>query len=282
MKSRISILPVAVLLFVSLACRPETVPKRFHLINLSLPKTGSLSLTAIFGRYRSSHDYLLQETVSRYLDWRQGQFALADVQKFLRYRDQLGNFEVDSATFHYLAMEQVMSTFPEAKFYVSIRNGADWIVSLTEMLHNFYGPGQFLEKHGIDKKFVLRYFSHILPGFSPDAFSEIRKFNVSLRHILPVMAELWGRTSLAQLQLVKSLPRERILLVKTEDISHSLTKMAQFAGVPVDTLDSSRTHMHKDFRAAAIRDHIGTEALEKAVRPWQMRVDAALKELADR
>ncbi len=66
----------------------------------------------------------------------------------------------------------------------------------------------------------------------------------------------WNEHNSSVLNLV---PSDRLLIVRTPDIRQDIPRMADFLGVPVDTLDASRSHEHKAAKKFGLLSRIGGE-----------------------
>jgi hypothetical protein len=252
------------------------IPRRFHIINLSLPKTGTASMAGIFSGYRAGEEFQHKEAVDHILDWRQGLIDGPALDAFLLARDKASQLEFDSTSFLGMASERVIPLFPNDKFVLCVRDGRDWIVSFVGMLLEYYGPNP--KKAPVSREWSTRYGKTMAPAFDLGAFADPARVGERVRSWLPDFAAFWGRTTLDNLKRMKELPKGRRLVLKTQDISQSLEKIAAFAGVPAASLKAEKSHRNKGAEVATIRDALGVEAVAAAVKPWQEKVDAALAE----
>lgn len=248
----------------------------FHIINLSLPKTGTGSIAGLFDRHKSADEFMYIEAVEKILDWREGLIDGATLDRFLLERDAAKKFQVDSASFLALADDRVIPLFPKAKFLLSVRDGEEWIVSFTGMMVDFYGPNQRGKK--LSKSWATRYGKAMAPGFTLEAFSDPARLGERVGPLLQDLASFWGRTTLETLQRLRQVPKDRRLVLHTKDLSHSLDRLAEFAGVPVESLNGEKTHRNKGKNLSQIRESLGREAIAEAVKPWQEKIDALLAE----
>lgn len=256
----------------------DVLPERsFHIINLSLPKTGTTSIRGIFSRYVSTRgEFMYQESVDKLLDWREGLIDGATLDKFLIERDSINKPHVDSVTFLFLAHNRVINLFPKAKFLLCVRDGEQWIVSFVNMLFDYFGPNQ--KGRNLNQSWVERYGKVMAPGFTREAFSDLERLKERVGPLLPDLAAFWGQTTLQTLRRLKQVPEDRRLILRTKDLSYSLDKLAKFAGVPIDSLDMKKTHLYKGKKPSQIRKLLGAENTAKAVKPWQEQIDAMLAE----
>src|SRR5262245_15206735 len=91
--------------------------RRIHLINVSLPKTGSTSIVGLFARnFRASHEFLLEEATAAIRAYRDGLLDESALRRVLRDRDAAGGLEIDSATFNHAYARILVTEFPDARF----------------------------------------------------------------------------------------------------------------------------------------------------------------------
>lgn len=277
----------------------DSPKRRFHLINLSLPKTGSTSIASIFRNYRSIHEAMHMETVNKVLDWREGKITGEQLDKFLLERDKKAHYpEVDSATFLHFAIDRIVKLFPEAIYLICVRNGDDWIVSIIGNLLQYFGPNGLMSDDGFlppgvlpegylsDERperiyigeFALRYAKVFSAKITPKAFRDTAKLRENILPMLDDFARFWGENTLRSLERT---PIKSRLVVRTRDLSKSLDRLARFTGQPPDNFDISDSHKNKDRQAPKIRKLIGEENIARAIKPWQEKIDAELRKLSE-
>ena len=61
--------------------------RQFQCYCVGLAKTGTTSIAAIFGRYRSEHDFMFEETMAKIAAWREGQISPELFAEFILERD---------------------------------------------------------------------------------------------------------------------------------------------------------------------------------------------------
>ena len=113
-------------------------PKHPLLINLSLPKTSSLSLVDYCKEYcYATHEAWHTEITSAVVKNRNGLYPNNDLIDFYRIRNANFQHDVDSATFNHLLMEEIFSIFPNSSYIYIYRNCCSWIASMLNMWNSF-------------------------------------------------------------------------------------------------------------------------------------------------
>ena len=257
----------------SLACAKErAVVKPFHIINLSFPRTGTTSFAKIFGNYPATHEFMRSETINALLDWREKKFSDEELIRFLRERGRLAGHFVDSAAFLFIAPEMLMRTFPDAKFFFSIRDCESWIISLIDQelaVMDEVRRGRAV----IDLSYHDRYAKLFTSRFNRSAFYDRNALLKEAEPLLNDLAQFWSSFTLSTLEKMLKLPRDQRLIIHLENFDNSISKMAAFAGVRTSDLNLRKTHFNKDFAAAEIRRLVGAKLLNKVAEIHQAKVD---------
>lgn len=199
---------------------------------MGIAKTGSTSMAGIFARYRSAHEFMSRESaevIGRHASGEMSREALTD---FVRRRDVLGRLEMDSASFNYSFADILVDEFPSALFIVTIRDCYSWLDSLLNMLPSIapYVPDWVVE-------YGRRVNGGVLP---PSALASREMLLQHLPDLIETGLRLWSG---ANERLLRVLPPDRTLFVRTGEISSSLDRIAAFVGVPATTLSAERSHL---------------------------------------
>jgi hypothetical protein len=231
------------------------VTRRFRAYVVGLPKTGTNSLVGIFGNYIGAHDFW-QNAMREHLNaYRQGDIARARLAEFLRERDRAACVELDAGNLLLHALEFLAQDFPDAKFIGLLRDPFSW----SNAQVNYFT----LPKHqALNTPATPTGFPFDLPRGNNSAKTElIQNFP---RYAESIIAH-WANSTRA---LLAQLPRERSLVIRTHDISQRVDDLAQFIGVPAETLCRDQSHLNR------ARYHINV--LQQCDRAWLREKFAAL------
>jgi hypothetical protein len=222
--------------------RPRPSLRRCHVLTTGLPRTGSTSLYTLFTNFRAGNEFMERETITRVVQHHTGAASRAELEDYLRRRHREGDLEMDSASFHHLYLDFLLNEFPGARFIMTIRSPYDWANSYIKMIagwrRRFVDDGeplpQWMEDYGV---MLFGNFSWDWVA-SPGAIAERAEplADAFIRH--------WADANRRTLSL---LPRERSLIVRTEELSQSCARIADFAGVPAAALtDQHHSNSHPD------------------------------------
>lgn len=202
---------------------PLVLPRRFHAYGCGAPKTGTHSINAIFGNYRTDHETDLRRTAKLAIAYMDGTKSDQEVERLLRRRDRQLWLEMDSSSINGDLIKPLVRISPKAKFILTIRDVYSWIDSdINQAINNDpmatpLGP-LHLKRRQLD---VFPYTSYDEP------------------------LEAWGLGSLASFlnawshhnrTVLQSVPEDRLMIVRTSEIGSQIPAIAAFVGVPEETL----------------------------------------------
>jgi len=107
------------------------------IINLSLPKTGSSTLTRLFINHGGVHEGKHIKTTLFLMSLSQNKSRKDDIKDYFFKRQKLIKARVDSTTFMHFFQDELLEIWPEATFVHVRRNPMDWVISYINMLYEF-------------------------------------------------------------------------------------------------------------------------------------------------
>ena len=206
--------------------------RRFRAYNVGIAKSGTTSIAGIFSKYRAAHEFMFPETTRAISDYRTGIISKEEFVRFLHSRDQKGNLEMDSSSFNFNYVDILVDEYPDAKFITTIRDCYSWLDSMLNMLLVLDIKDWMID-------FGFRSFGI---SVTRDMISSRENIIEALPHMLDGLLKYWAD---GQQFSLDNLPKERSLVLRTDEISESLERIAHFLGVPEDTLSSEQSHLFK-------------------------------------
>ncbi len=214
--------------------------RRFQLINLSLQKTGTKSVAGIFGNYRSAHEFQHDEATNALSAFHSGTLDETGLRAYLATRDAMGQLEVDSASFNGWFAKQYVTLFPNALFLIVLRHPVDWLDSV---LTNIRRDVRNTLQEGLPYPERFERQAELAVGsFAPEVFLDDKNLAIALPELSQNLLAYWQTQNRL---LLESAPQDQRLVLSTKLLSRSLPQLAGFVGVPVDTLISDRSHLHR-------------------------------------
>jgi len=218
---------------------PASLPtRRFHLIGVGLPKTGTTSLASLFRPFRWGYEFLIAESVVRLIAWKAGRLGHEGMRRWLAKRAEAGALELDSASFNHYFVEILVELHPAARFVYTRRDAVSWADSL---LNKALWPGRHYRGQGW-AKWQVAFFRLMAPSLDPGHLASPEHIRRALR---PLAEELLAFYARETARIEAALPPERSLVIPTDSLSTSLDTLAEFAGLPRSALNMAGSHANR-------------------------------------
>lgn len=209
-----------------------SMDRRIRLYSVGPPKSGTYSIYQIFkDRFRSEHEaehrVFRQFYVDRYLP---GLASTEETSRFLRERDERLGLEVESSHFLALVAKDLATTFPDAKFVLTLRDCLSWLDSFLFYLRST-PPKDALAQRFRDGRFKrLGERAHEAPeaGLKAAGLLTVTEY-----------LEYWNWHYQT---VIDSVPASRLLVLRTNEISSRLQQVADFAGIELSSLTQELAH----------------------------------------
>ena len=211
-------------------------PRRFHAYNVGIAKTGTTSIGLMFKRYKSGHEYMFAETTERILAWHDGEITKESLRQFILLRDRQGGLEMDSSTFNHHYLDILLEEFPESKFIFTIRDCYSWLDSILNMSLKFGGAAP---------EYRLKYGRIFGIEMQRSELASIESFLRRSPQMLDALFKYWSESNK---RVLERLPQGRALIIRTNEITASLSGIARFVGVPESSLIAQVSHSNRGAR----------------------------------
>ena len=211
-------------------------PRRIHIYSIGLHKTGTSSIARIFEQsHRAGHEYHLEYTINLAFKKLQKKAPQDEVKRDLQRRDSWCRLECESNALLIYFASELAALFPEAKFICTVRSPKEWLRSAIDQQLNVS-----VESRKESNARTLRpWLYDVLPYEKyPEeerALAENGAWN------LETYLDCWTD----HYQRALSLPKDRILFIRTRNISSSTDRIARFVGIDLKSLSSSDTHANR-------------------------------------
>ena len=195
-------------------------------------KSGTASIAGLLSaRYRVDHEPERAATLDLILRQARGELSDTAVRERLRERDARLDLEYDVAWANQFLISPLLAVFPAARFIVLFRDCYTWLQSITDHLTLRDVPGDVRE--------FMRWW------FKPDQYPHSAGDRVLRdRGLFSVSAYLhaWNRHVDS---CIGSIPAERRLVLRTDELGASHQRLAGFLGIPVSFLDAAQGHRNR-------------------------------------
>ena len=215
-------------------CRvvPDRCTARVKAFCVGQAKSGTASIVGLLSaHYRVAHEPERAATLDLILRHANGELSDAAIREHLRERDARLNLDYDVAWANQFLVLHLLDVFPEAKFIVLIRDCYTWLQSIMGHLTVRDVPADVVA--------FLRWW------FMPDRYPHgVEDRALADRGLYSVAAYLhaWNRHVDS---CIGSIPAERRLVLRTNELGASHRRLAGFLGIPVTSLDVGHGHRNR-------------------------------------
>jgi hypothetical protein len=247
--------------------------RRAQVFCVGTAKSGTHSIASMFSRnVRKGHEKEALEFIDAFFRWREGRMTEREYREWLVARDRELALEIDSSWFHGLIVDLLASEFPNARFVLTIRDCYSWLNS--EFKRVLHTPSQQPQR--------VKMRAFVYNGAATTHAPEERVLKDA--GLYPVDNYL-SRWAAHNEKVLATVPRERLLIVRTEQIRARANEIADFAGLPRCALQMERTHEYRNPVQREVICELDSQFLEKKVeqhcRPLMERFFPEIRTLAD-
>ncbi|WP_138118210.1 sulfotransferase [Alteromonas stellipolaris] len=207
--------------------------RKFHAFCLGTPKSGTHSVANILSNFRSYHEINDTFIIAMIYLSKAGLLSDADIKRELSVRDRYNWLEMDSSHYYGQFPQQLIETFANAKYVLTIRDCISWIDSW----FNHQLARDVQEKNSLYDLGRTNYYDR---GF------EYTKYDEPLRQygLFPLASyfQFWAEHNN---NVLTSIPKEQLLIIKTKELGSASTKLASFLNIEPKELVTEKSHSFK-------------------------------------
>ena len=209
-----------------------TIPaRRFHLVCMGLPRSGVVSLFTLFSNFRAANEYAEAETIRALVKHHTGGLSHDELRAYLARRDRESALEMDAASFLHLTGGMLASFSDNTRFVLPVRAPDAWFESYMRELLRVLDR---LRARGRVPPAWQRDYGEMLVGrfhWEEIATPEVRR--TSMPGLARRFLAHWAQ---ATAKMLDTLPPERTLVLRTEDLGPMRERLAAFVNQPADSL----------------------------------------------
>jgi hypothetical protein len=234
------------------AVRATVRPRQFELYGIGLPKSGTHSIASMFApTFRTRHEADSRALIDMIIEVTAGRRSPREVRTYLARRRRRLNLEVDASQLNAHVLEHLVSLSDSARFVLTVRDPYSWLDSFLN--HSvardlspawvafrdlrFGGPGL---RHGPQERILEHHGLYTLDGY-------LRYWRWHVERSLDIV------------------PPDRLLVVRTNELSRRSTEIARFAGLTDFTPEPDRTHTYRAAGRFGVLDSIEPHYLHDKV-----------------
>jgi hypothetical protein len=224
------------------------------------PKTGTHSIARLFQNFRSGHEGHGVETIELLHKWKNDERSEADVRQALRRRDRNWRLECDVAHFLGPFTPHLCDLFPDAKFILTVREPRSWLRSVIDQCMN-NSRERLLD---LTPQYRWAQLRDLYYGPPPNEYpaeeTPLEEYNL---HTISGFLEHWAEHNRTVLDHV---PSDRLLVLRTKNISQSLSSIASFVGVERGSLRKRHRHAYEAPERHHVLKDINAQYLDRKIR----------------
>ena len=209
-------------------------PRRFHLMCMGLPRSGVVSLYTLFARFRAANEYAEAESIRMLVQYHNKAVSRDALVAYMERRDRESALEMDAASFLHLAADVILSLSDETRFVLPVREPGAWLASYLRELLRVHD--RFRARGKTPPCWQRDYGAMLLGRFDWEEIASPEARRKSLGGVARRFLIHWARSTETMLD---TLPRERTLVLRTQDLGPMRDRIAAFAGLPPDSLSGT-------------------------------------------
>ncbi|MGR6034157.1 MAG: sulfotransferase [Candidatus Nitrosoglobus sp.] len=207
--------------------------RAFHAYCVGTPKSGTHSIAEMLSNYRASHEPNEILIINMIHDRLHNKLSNDKLNRILRARDVFHWYEMESSHLMGMFAPELSLLFNNAKFILTIRDCISWLDSWFN--HQLSRPP--LNNDSIYNLGRNNYYSQ---GYSYTRYDRfLEGYN-----LFPIKSYLafWTRHNSI---VLNSIPGDKLLVIKTNEISSSSDKISKFLMIPKKSINIKYSHAYK-------------------------------------
>ncbi len=236
-------------------------PRRFHAYVVGVARTGTTSMARMFrSSYRAAHEPDPGIVVTALERQERGRVSRRGLLRFLRRRDHLLHLELESSHLLGPFVDLLVELFPHAGFVLTTRDCFTWLESMIGLQLGNRAPLRARSPGSSDT--WRRWFRYAYRTSEPMTYAPEE---AALQELgLPPVERYLAHWREQNARVLAAVPAERLLIVRTAEISRRLGDIADFVGVEKDTLDRRGRHANaRPGKPLSLLDAVGSAFLDQ-------------------
>ena len=219
-----------------------------RIYNLGIEKTGTSSLSGLLENNNSVHEYRFEETTKKIRQWKDGSITRDEFVNYIIDRETNRSEPfIDVSTFNHFYADILLDRFTDSKFILTIRDVESWFISEVNWISTINCRVYHRNEYS-----WLEDYMRIKQKGEYDMFIKIKKhdfeFDKKIKNNITktllnssMIEDILDYYYTSNRKVIDLIPKERLLILDTNDISKSDKIISDFCCVPQDSLDVSRT-----------------------------------------
>ena len=225
-------------------------------------KSGTHSIDSMFNEtVRSQHEVDSGDSIKKILEISKKNLSEENIISFIKKRDKKLCLDIDSSQLNFFFLDHILNEFPDALFLLTIRDCYSWLDSfINDSL-----------RRNPDKNWILLRDHR----FRAEKFTHSQEEEPLKRRGLYTLDGYLSYWAYHNNKVLSSIPQEKLMIVKTSEISNKAHSIAEFAGLPKNSIRLDQTHSFKNPKKFKVLEEIDEKYLE-------LKIDEYCRPLMDK
>ena len=203
---------------------------RFKAYGVGMGKTGTVTLHIMFSKhYRTAHEPESRFLTNKVVAFSENKITKSDFIRYIKQRDRRLGLEIDASHFNIHLLDILVEEYKEAKFILTIRDCYSWLDSIIN--HILARPGF------VEKRMWIKQLSAI--RFGANRYKYTQEEKVLAENNLYTIDSYFSWWNTHNTKVLTTVPPERLLIVKTRELTQSIPRIENFLEITPGTLPTS-------------------------------------------
>lgn len=226
--------------------------RKTRLYCVGAAKTGTHSIESMFNNMiRSGHEPDDQEVIDKIIKLSMGQISEKSMISYIRKRDNKLCLDVDSSQLNFYFISYIIKEFTDALFLLTIRDCYSWLDSFIN--------------HSLSRSTSKNWIKFRDFRFQADLFSHPPEEQVLKLKGLYTLDGYLSYWAYHNNKVLDSILSDRLMVVRTNEITSKALNIANFAGLPKESVQTQKTHSYKNPQKYNILQEVPEDYLEAKV-----------------
>lgn len=248
-------------------------PRRSQLFGVGMAKSGTHSIAEMFDdTVNARHEPEGRQLILKILEIAAGRMNAGEQRSYVRRRDRRLNLDVDSSQLNFFILEALVAEFKDARYLLTIRDPYSWLDSfINDSLRRQITP-QWRRLRDL--------------RFRPELFSHSNLEQVLKQKGLYTLDGYLSYWSMHNQRVLDIVSPDKLLVVRTDQISAKTAIIADFARLPRETVRMERSHAFQNPKKFDVLGQIEQaylkDKVEQYCRPLMSRFFPEISSLGTR
>jgi hypothetical protein len=230
----------------------RAIARQCQLYCVGTAKSGTHSIASMFVKsIKAKHEPQAEELIKRIIAANLGEISTEQMSQWIKTRDSFYSLDIDSSQLNVFILNALQTNFPAARFLLTIRDCYSWLDSIFD--HCLTRPASRAWLKMRDFRFATCPFIHS---------AEERILKKHGLYTLDGYLSYWAKHNK---QVLDTVPSHKLLIVRTDQITKSVDRIAQFAGLSTKMVSLSDSHAFKSYKHYNLVSRIDRDYLQYKV-----------------